>query len=463
MMQQRMRVILLLFLLQPLTGRISYSQTSSQTSGSRPLSSDQVLQLWQEESANRLPKNRTRQLVDERGVDFVIDATLEQEMRRRNIGADVINLIRSRVNISVLTVECEPVDCTVSINKVSGGESPARTLTKSVTAGTLDIEVRAPERKTMSDRITIEPGQYVTRRFHLEPLTGSLMVNCEPADCELLVNGISRGATAMRSWEVNALTTATYAVEVRAEGYKPARVTAHVTAPDITSINLKMDVDAWAQLNPPQLLDRMVASLGSSMQLNGALVSRNTGRMMLKDNSQDLGNWNAQVVESAAAGKQRWDLKIAGKNWNVVFDGIKTGSKGDKKFSGTAFGQELEVSIRLFSKLRLPSILSAIQNGFNFRKDGTESAPILIAESATDRYRFRMNDAFIPQSLLHEHLVVPRSAEEMEYGDYRQIQTDIRLPHSMVLRYPDRPNLEQIFEFDEIDLEVAFRDSVFKP
>jgi hypothetical protein len=459
MLRKSMRIVLLLVLLPLLAGKVSYPQST----GTRPLNLDQVLQLWQEETASRLPRNRTLQLVEEYGVDFAMDARLEKELRSKNISNDLINVIRGRVSIAVLTVECEPVECTVRINKESGGESPSKILTKSVSAGTLDIEVTAPGRETLTDRVAVAPGQYLARQFLLKPLTGTLKVQCEPSECLIIVDGIARGPAARRSWEMSGLTSNMYAIEARADGYKPKITSVQLNAPEVVAINLNLEVDAWARLTAAEMFDRMVASVGSEAQIKTAGLSRNTGRMVLKGNSSDIGNWNAQVVESVQANKQRWDFKIAGKNWSVIFDGLKTVSKGDKQFMGTPFGQELEASIRLLSNLRLPALLSSIQTGFNFRKDGNESAPVLIAESSSDRYTFRLTDTYVPRQLLHEHLAVPRSREELEYGNFRQIQPDLRLPYTMAVRYPDRPNLEQVFEFDQFELGVTLKESTFKP
>jgi hypothetical protein len=138
-------------------------------------------------------------------------------------------------------------------------------------------------------------------------------------------------------------------------------------------------------------------------------------------------------------------------------------SKGDKRFSGSAFGQELERGIRLFSSLRLPSILPAIKSGYRLIKQGNESGPILVAESPVDRYTFSLSETYIPQKLLHEHLIVPRSREEMEFGKYSLIQSGLKLPHIMILRYPDRPRQEQIIEFDRIDTTSVVKESTFKP
>jgi len=459
MLRKSTRIALLLVLLSLLTGKISFSQST----GTRPLSLDQVLQLWQEESASRLPRNRTLQLVEQYGVDFAMDARLEQELRSKNVTSDLINVLRGRVSIGVLTVECEPVECTVRINKESGGESPAKILTKSVNSGTLDIEVSAPGRETLSDRVAVAPGQYLARRFVLKPLTGTLKVQCEPSDCLLMVDGMARGSAARGSWEMSGLISNIYMIEAHADGYKTKSTTVQMNAPDVVVISLNLEVDAWAHLTAVEMFERMMASVGTEAQIKTANLSRNTGRMVLKGNSSDIGNWNAQVVELVQANKQRWDFKIAGKNWNVIYDGLKTVSKGDKQFMGTPFGQELEASIRLLSKLRLPALLPAIQSGFNFKKDGNESAPILIAESSTDRYTFRLTDAYIPRQLLHEHLIAPRSSEELEYGNFHQLQPDLRLPYTTAVRYPDRPNVEQVFEFDQLELGVTLKDSTFKP
>jgi hypothetical protein len=96
--------------------------------------------------------------------------------------------------------------------------------------------------------------------------------------------------------------------------------------------------------------------------------------------------WNAQVVEYVSSNRLRWDLTIAASKWNVIYDGAKVGSNDDKKrYSGTEFAQELEHSIRLFSAMRLPSVLSLIQTKFDVKK-GPEL--VLIATSADERFTF---------------------------------------------------------------------------
>jgi hypothetical protein len=452
-------VLTLFVLLIPSAIVESYSQDKTL----RALSWDQVIQLWQAESTNRLPKNRTRQLVDERGVDFILDSPRELELRGLNFSADFIADIRKQIKTAILTIQCEPVDCAVRINGESAGSTLGSELSRSVIAGPLSIEVSAPSLQSLKDIVEISPGLNITRHFRLEPLKGGVVVTCEPEDCSLLINGVPRGEIAHRRWELNGLLSGEYEVEVRAEGFKSGKGKFRVTAPENSSVAFRMVVDEWARLTAQQLFDRMIQAIGNELLIKAAGTSKSSGRTTMAGDSSGIGNWEAELIETTMPGKLRWDLMIAGSNWTVAADGMNVKSKGDKRFSGSAFGQELERGIRLFSSLRLPSILPAIKSGYRLIKQGNESGPILVAESPVDRYTFSLSETCIPQKLLHEHLIVPRSREEMEFGKYSLIQSGLKLPHIMILRYPDRPRQEQIIEFDRIDTTSVVKESTFKP
>jgi len=442
---------------------ITFFKSYSQEDKLRPLRWDQVIQLWQEESANRLPRNRTRQLVNERGVDFILDSRRETELRGRSFSSDFINDIRRQVKTAMLTIKCEPVDCAVQINGESAGATLRSEWNRSVLAGPLTIEVSAPNVQSLTDKVEIVPGLNITRSFRMKPLQGGLVVDCAPTDCFLLIGGVSVGTVPQRRWEMKALESGEYDVEVRAEGYKAGEGRFRVTAPETSFATLRMEVDNWYRLTARQLFDRMNQAIGDDLLIKAAVTSKSSGRMTLAGDPPGIGNWKAKLVEITMPGKQRWDLQIAGRSWTVAVDGTSVKSKGDKRYSGTEFGQELENSIRLFSSLRLPSILTAIKSGFLMRKEGNEINPRLVVESNLDRYTFSLHETYIPQKLLHEHLAAPRSREEMEFGENRRVQPGLRLPHVMILRYPERPGHAQTLEFDRIDLTIVLKESSFKP
>jgi hypothetical protein len=87
---------------------------------------------------------------------------------------------------------------------------------------------------------------------------------------------------------------------------------------------------------------------------------------------------------------------------------------------------------------------------------------VLTAESEDERYTFHLNPDYSPQKLLHEHLAAPRSQEEMEFGQYKTVGDGMKLPHVVILRYPDRPKHEHVFEYEKIDTSAPIKDAVFK-
>ena len=169
-----------------------------------------------------------------------------------------------------------------------------------------------------------------------------------------------------------------------------------------------------------------------------------------------------QVVELVAPNRLRWDMTIpGGSKWHVTFDGSKTGSGGDKKkYGGTPLAQELESNIRLFSAMRLPLVLSQILDKFDIKKG---SNLVLVADSRDDRYTFYLNEDFLPLKLLHEHLTAPASREELEFGQYKSIGQDLKLPYVMILRYPERSGHEQVFQYDKIEPITEMREEQFRP
>ena len=54
------------------------------------------------------------------------------------------------------------------------------------------------------------------------------------------------------------------------------------------------------------------------------------------------------------------------------------------------------------------------------------------------------------------------SQEEIEFAQYKSIGQDLKLPHVIILRYPDRPKHEHIFEYDKIDTSAQIKETLFK-
>jgi len=436
-----------------------------------PLTTQQVENGFIYEKTRPAFKDSTRKQVEELGVDFLLDPETERKFRGLGMDQNLLETIRRAV--TSVTVQCEPVECEVAINNNVVGNTVGTILTKSaVKPGLLTIKVSAPNFQTQTAEVRLSAKQRLNvPKFTLELLTGGLAVACKPAPvCEITIKGSNNGfaksgQTSQQRFTVQGLSYGEYQIEAKAPpAYFPKTSTVWVSSPELRPVDLELDEDPWGSKTDLQAFDAVLGSLGGKEILNVGKQSRSSARMRLVGDPPSIGLWNAQVIESVVPNRFRWEMLIVGSKWNVTYDGAKVISDGDKKkYSGTEFAQELEHSIRLFSTMRLPVVLSLIFPNFNIRKGPNL---VLIAESRLsagmiepeDRYTFQLNADFSPKSLLHEHLTAPRSREEMEFGQYKSIGQDLKLPHVVILRYPDRPKHEHIFQYDKIEINVPVRE-----
>lgn len=451
----------------------AFGFSSPQADVSPPLTCDQVKGFFKAEKSGQFAPGYTRARIEQVGVDFEPDSACGLELIQAEPG--LREPIRRNAKITTLTIQCEPVECDVTINNEVAGTTVATILTKShVKHGLVTIKVTAPGFETQTREVPVSPGEHlrVQPKFTMEPVKGGLAVTCElelvsdPAVCEITIkgNGVAKkGETTQGRLTVKDLPSGKYEVEARAPLYKPKTDTVWIVAPDVPELSMKLTDDPWERMTPLQVFDHVTGSLGGKDILTVGDVSKNTARMRLAGDPPSIGMWNSvQVDEIQARNRLRWDLVISGTKWQVFFDGTKVISKGDKQYSGKEFAQELEHSIRLFSAMKLPLVLSLIREKFDIKK-GLELT--MIAESLDERFTFQLNADYSPFKVLHERLTAPRSREEMEFGQYKPIGQDLKLPHVLILRYPDRPKHEHIFEYDKIDTgaRAQIKEAQFKP
>lgn len=454
-------LILLMFVL-------TIAAAAPQVSNSRPLTWEQVLDYWKAESAETLRRNITRERVTQNGVAFVLDPAKERELLGLKMTADLINEIKRQNRVGTLILECDP-DCSVSVNSEPPLKTSGKPMTTSVIAGSVNVEVSAPPAyKSQKETFTISPGETIRRSFKLEPVRGSLDVECVP-DCVALVtgpNGYRKTiSTAKSHGTFEELADGDYGIQVEAEGFRPASSRAVVKAPNTANVTFKLAVEEWAGKSAVDVVELMTEKVGPANLVFYAVTSKNDGAMTIKGDPASIGNWTAELVEAAVPNKLRWEMKITGRKWTVTYDGKVVRSDGDKRFAGTPLAKELEQSIRYVTDLRLPTVLIKIRNGHDLKKGRVDGLPVLIATSETDRYTFFLEEDFVPRKILREELTGSHDRVEVEFGQYRQVsvpeQKEVRLPYMMTLRYPDRPKHQAVFEFEKIDPGLALKDSYF--
>ncbi|HET9215810.1 MAG TPA: hypothetical protein VFR18_02455 [Terriglobia bacterium] len=441
---------------------LTTSPAAPQAGSTRPLTWEQVLEYWKAESAETLRRNITRERVTQNGVAFALDEAREKELLRLKMSADLISEIKKQNRMGTLVVECEPA-CSVSVNNETGRPAARQTSTP-VIAGTMTLAVTAPDYRPKNETLKIGAGEVVRRSFKLDPVLGSLELECEP-DCTASINGPNGYRSTMSTTKgrglLEELPDGEYSLQVEAEGFRPAESKVVVRSPNTANAHFKLAADEWAGKSAVDVVELMTQKVGPLNLVYYAITSKNDGQMTLKGDPASIGNWTAELVEAAVPTKLRWEMKVTSRKWTVTFDGTTARSNGDKRFAGTEFSMELEQAIRNVTDLRLPAVLIKIRSGFDLKKGRAEGSPVLVATSDVDRYTFFVDQDFVPRRILHERLKAPTRRVEAEFNQYRQVMPDLRLPHVMTLRYPERPKHEQVFEYKVVDPGLALKDSYF--
>jgi hypothetical protein len=442
---------------------LTNSPAAPQAGDNRPLTWEQVLTYWKAESSETLRRNITRERVTQNGVAFVLDEAREKELLRMKMGTDLINEIKKQNRVGTLVIECEPA-CSVAVNNETGSRSPARQLTTPVIAGSVTLAVTAPDFKPRNETLKIGAGETVRRSFKLDPVMGSLELECEP-DCTASISGPGgyrkTVSTSKGRGLLEELPDGEYSLQVEADGFRPSESKVVIRSPNTANAHFKLAADEWAGKSAVDVVELMTEKVGPHNLVSYAITSKSDGQMTLKGDPASIGNWTAELVEAAVPTKLRWEFKITSRKWTVAFDGTTARSNGDKRFAGTEFAMELEQGIRYVTDLRLPAVLIKIRSGFDLKKGRAEGSPVIVATSDLDRYTFFVDQDFVPRRILHERVKAPTRRVEAEFGQYKEVMPGLRLPHVMILRYPERPKYEQVFEYKKVDPGLKLTDSYF--
>src|SRR5262245_31782754 len=294
-----------------------------------PMTKDEVRRLFNNLKNDQVLKDATKEAINQRGVDFELDPVTEREFKADGMDQALLNAIRGKARITTLTVRCEPVECEVVINNEAAGRTFATELTKSgVKPGLVTITVSAPPNyQSKTAEVPVSPGEHVrVPKFTLDPLTGGLAVTCKPAAvCGITIkgpNGFAKsGETSQQRFTVQGLSLGEYEIEAKAPPeYFSKTEKAWVSTPEVRSVNVELDEDPWGSKTPLQVFDAVVGSLGGKEILNDGRLSKNTARMRLVGDPPSIGMWNAQVEETVAPNRLRWEMLIAGSKWRVNYD-----------------------------------------------------------------------------------------------------------------------------------------------
>src|SRR5262245_48660538 len=148
-----------------------------------PMTKDAVKRLFNNLKKDSNLKDAAKDEVVRVGVDFELDPPTEREFRDAGMDQSLLDAIRRHARITTLTVQCEPVECEVTINGEVVGTTVGTILTKSaVKPGVVAIKVSASGFETKTGEVRLSPGEHLKApKFTMDPLTGGLAITCKPA------------------------------------------------------------------------------------------------------------------------------------------------------------------------------------------------------------------------------------------------------------------------------------------
>ena len=133
-----------------------------------------------------------------------------------------------------LSVDAEPVGCTVSINHTQRGTTP---LTLELPPGDYGVAVRHEGYRPEYRRATVEEGMRRSIHLELTPLTGLLLVHSTPAGAEITIDELAYGQTPKL---INTLPLGSHRVQLDLPGYRSKTV--EVLLSDRMPKHIKMDL-----------------------------------------------------------------------------------------------------------------------------------------------------------------------------------------------------------------------------
>jgi hypothetical protein len=423
------------------------------------------------EAVRTLGKNDTLELIGKFGVDFELNEEMAKQLKELGASEAILNLVRTsfRPRLSSLEIQCN-TPCEAFIDSRRVGGTPEKSLVQpGLKPGKYLLVVQAPGFENETREIALKAGESSIQQFQLKNLAerfGTLDLTCGPRECDVSLNGLSRGTTEQNRLIIKDLAPGSYELESRSTGYRSKVQKILVSAAKSTVIEMSLEAEPPAapakSLTADEVMVSVLKALGtdSAQQQGGKFKS--TGEMALTSSKIPLTT--AHFVEYLwVPGKIRWDLQVAGIKWTVIENEQETFSYGDTKLRGSEFAGELEHNIGAFLNFHLSTILSS------FRGSGIRANPgppgsgllMLVRESADDRDTLTVDSKYCPMRLFHEVLSGLQLKTEFLYGRY-QSRGSQQLPFLLTIRYPDQAGYGHEIKYTSIEADPSIKEGLFK-
>jgi hypothetical protein len=233
--------------------------------------------------------------ITQRKLDFEVTNDRLREIKTRwkdvklgNMPADLERCIKDNAALpqppqpppppltATLVVDCANTPCNLAMNgKPFGAASPGKPYIKAgLEPAVVTVLATADGYKDNRNTITLIPGDRPNRlSFEMEKLTGSVQVTCEPADCDIYLDGNRIGATNRKQLSLSGLIVGDHEIEARIQGFDSIKQRISVVADSVQSVSIKMkrtlpDGVTLARVKKEMLDDYFFSDLGSHANIS---------------------------------------------------------------------------------------------------------------------------------------------------------------------------------------------------
>ncbi len=292
---------------------------------------------------------------------------------------------------------------------------------------------------------------------------GPLGLECLPAECEVLVNGIWHGYTEGGAKSIHGLASGKVFLDLKRDGYEGQQL-ALVLEPDVAvarRVVLAPTVATREKLGA-EVFARVVETLGGEAGLAGVGSLAAAGSAALSDRSGARTEWSL-VLRFQLPAIAYWEVKRPGADWWVWRAGEQSKTGGSRKLRGSPAALDIEEHLQRLLAAHPAAVIGSIRKrGLRLLADEATPGPAgltLRAEGASDAYTITVGPDLTPARIVHEP--APGVAGvEAHYSDYRAAGPG-RFPMSITLQAPASPRAMEI-RLAKLESGAKLRDKDFR-
>jgi hypothetical protein len=309
------------------------------------------------------------------------------------------------------------------------------------------------------------------------PRVGNLVVKCSPAECNIGIDGTSRGSTINGTLEINDLPLKDVVVDFEKAGYVGQQKTVSVLSGTNVSSQAELDPsEATKAQFGAELLSMTVQALGGDAGLSATRSLFGAGAAVVWDKAGKRSDW---TLDALVGVPNMALLELEGSNakfW-VALIGEKYKSGGDRTKLASLFGApaadknraigsgELDASLRAYRDFQVSALIARIQRGgFSLSANTSDQDAAgefhLGAMGHGESYDLTLDSEKLPVRLKYSSEAKPGIGLECVYSGFKAAGKG-RYPSATEIKLADAPHHGIEVKLDSVTLVEDLREKDF--